>query len=124
MARRASGASSYNLSRLLRHTANMVTGYGTVPLRMATWLGFAFGAFGIALLIWVLVRFSLGETTVPGFTTLAALVSLFSGAQMVTIGVIGEYLGRQHFRSMRRPMYVVRPDHESSVGDGAVRNGS
>lgn len=108
------GTSSYNFRRLVRHTLNMVTGYGTVPLRIATWLGFACGFFGIALLVWVLVRFALGETTVPGFTTLAALVSLFSGAQMITIGVIGEYLGRQHFRSMRRPMYVLQPVHEST----------
>lgn len=112
MEQRVTGSSSYNLARLIRHTMNMVTGYGTLPLRLATWLGFACGLLGVALLVWVLVQFALGVTTVPGFTTLAALISLFSGAQMITIGVIGEYLGRQHFRSMRRPMYVVRDSPE------------
>jgi undecaprenyl-phosphate 4-deoxy-4-formamido-L-arabinose transferase len=118
MDKRAVGTSSYNLRRLVRHTLNMVTGYGTVPLRIATWLGLACGVFGFALLAWVLVRFALGETTVPGFTTLAALVSLFSGAQMVSIGIIGEYLGRQHFRSMRRPMYVIRTPLADSADQG------
>lgn len=108
MDQRTEGSSSYNFRRLVRHTLNMVTGYGTLPLRLATWLGFFCGALGVALLVWILVQFAIGVTTVPGFTTLAALISLFSGAQMVTIGVIGEYLGRQHFRSMRRPMYVIR----------------
>jgi undecaprenyl-phosphate 4-deoxy-4-formamido-L-arabinose transferase len=87
----------------------MITGYGVVPLRIATWLGFFCAALGLALLVYVVVRFAVGETTVQGFTTLAALVSMFAGAQMLTIGIIGEYLGRQHFRSMNRPMYLVRP---------------
>ena len=49
-----------------------------------------------------------GETTVAGFTSTVALIALFSSAQMVTIGIIGEYLGRQHFRSMSKPTYLVR----------------
>jgi glycosyltransferase involved in cell wall biosynthesis len=118
MNRREQGNSSYSLRRLITHTLNMVTGYGIVPLRAATWLGFLTGAFGIVLLVYVLVRYALGYTTVQGFTTLAALISTFAGAQMITIGVIGEYLGRQHFRSMNRPMYLIRsstrPASESS----------
>lgn len=109
MNRRPDGKSSYSFRRLIAHTLNMVTGYGVVPLRIATWLGFFCAALGLALLIYVVVRFAVGETTVQGFTTLAALVSMFAGAQMLTIGIIGEYLGRQHFRSMNRPMYLVRP---------------
>lgn len=117
MAPRAAGQSSYGLRRLVRHTLNMVTGYGTAPLKLATWLGFAFGILGAVMLITVVVRYLMGETTVAGFTTLVALVSLFAGAQMVTIGIIGEYLGRQHFRSMARPMYVVREVHNGRESD-------
>jgi glycosyltransferase involved in cell wall biosynthesis len=112
MEHRAEGRSSYSFRRLITHTLNMVTGYGVVPLRLATWLGFGCGALGIILLIVVLVRFATGQTTVAGYTTLAALISLFAGAQMFTIGVIGEYLGRQHFRSMNRPMYLLRRDDD------------
>lgn len=104
---RPAGRSSYNTMRLLKHTLNMVTGYGIVPLRIATWLGFACGLLGAVLLVVIVARFLSGATTVPGFTTLAALISLFAGAQMITIGIIGEYLGRQHFRSMSKPMYVI-----------------
>lgn len=117
MDRRADGRSGYNFPKLVRHALNMLTGYGAVPLKLATWLGFLFGLLGIGLLLFVLISYFTGETTVAGFTTTIALISLFSGAQMVTIGIIGEYLGRQHFRSMRKPMYVLRtPPSE----DGAL----
>jgi glycosyltransferase involved in cell wall biosynthesis len=120
MDQRAEGRSSYSFAHLVRHTLNMVTGYGTVPLRMATYLGFICSALGVGLLVYVLVRFAIGETTVQGFTTLAALVSLFAGVQLFTIGVIGEYVGRQHFRSMNRPMYLIRQESAqrgSSISD-------
>jgi glycosyltransferase involved in cell wall biosynthesis len=115
MNRREAGRSSYSFRRLVTHTLNMITGYGVVPLRVATWLGFLTGAVGIVLLIYVLARYALGYTTVQGYTTLAALISVFAGAQLLTIGVIGEYLGRQHFRSMNRPMYLIRRESIEST---------
>lgn len=114
MNRREQGRSSYSFAKLVSHAMNMVTGYGIVPLKLATWLGFACGVLGVVLLLVVLVRYMLGETTVAGFTTTVALISLFSGAQMVSIGIIGEYLGRQHFRSMQKPTYLVRMRHTNS----------
>lgn len=110
MSLRQSGTSGYSFRKLVTHTMNMITGYGTVPLRLTTWLGFVCGLLGLALLVWVIVQYFLGATEVPGFTTLAAVISLFSGVQLIALGMIGEYVGRQHFRSMRRPMYVVRPE--------------
>lgn len=107
---RESGASGYSFRKLVTHTLNMITGYGTVPLRLTTWLGFLCGLSGLSLLVWVILQYFLGQTEVPGFTTLAAVISLFSGVQLIALGMIGEYVGRQHFRSMRRPMYVVRPE--------------
>lgn len=107
---RESGASGYSFRKLVTHTLNMITGYGTVPLRLTTWLGFLCGLAGLSLLVWVILQYFLGQTEVPGFTTLAAVISLFSGVQLIALGMIGEYVGRQHFRSMRRPMYVVRPE--------------
>jgi hypothetical protein len=51
-----------------------------------------------------------GVIQVAGFTTLVALLTAFSGAMMLSIGVLGEYIGRLHFRSMQRPAYLVRVD--------------
>lgn len=120
MDKRAEGRSSYSLPKLVAHAANMVTGYGVLPLKLATWLGFVCGLLGIVLLVYVLVTYLVGETTVPGFTTTVALISLFSGAQMVTIGIIGEYLGRQHFRSMQKPTYLVAHRRINETVNGGI----
>ena len=58
--------------------------------------------------MFVLIRYFLSETDVPGFAFLASLISVLAGAQLFGLGVIGEYLGRMHFRSMQRPPYVIR----------------
>lgn len=115
MQHRETGRSSYNFARLMAHTMNMVTGYGTAPLRLVTWLGFAIGLFGLIMLLTIVLQFFLGITTVPGFTTISGLISLFAGAQMVALGIIGEYLGRQYMRSMGKPMYLLRPDTDPTA---------
>jgi len=117
MDQRTVGTSSYTLRALVRHAFNMVTGYGTVPLKIVTWLGLACSLFGFGLLVFVLVSFIRGEVQVAGFTTLASMIALFSGAMMLSIGILGEYLGRLHFRSMQRPTFLVRVD---SHDEGAL----
>lgn len=107
---RASGESGYSFGKLVRHAFNMITGYSTRPLRIVSLLGFVLAGFGFALLAYVMVRFALGQADVPGFTFLAATISLFSGVQLLSLGVVGEYLSRMHFRSMGRPAYVVRDE--------------
>ena len=108
MDRRTEGRSGYTLRALMRHALNMVLGYSTLPLRLVTFLGLATGAVGLALLGFVLVRYLTGVTTVAGYTTITAAVALFSAAQMVAIGVLGEYVGRIHANGIGRPTYVVR----------------
>lgn len=107
---RTVGESSYSIRALVRHSINMVTGYSNVPLRMVAWLGGLCALIGVVLGIIVVWKFATGDTTVAGFTTIAAMVALFSGAQMLSLGVIGEYLGRLHTRSMGKPTFVIRND--------------
>lgn len=106
---RKSGASGYSIRRLITHAMNMVTGFSTVPLQLASIVGFIFTLFGIAVLAYVVARFFLLGGSVPGFPFLASIIALFSGAQLFALGIIGEYLARMHFRMMDRPSYVVRP---------------
>lgn len=106
--RRTAGASGYSFTKLLRHTFNMITGYSTRPLRIVSVLGFVFAIMGFALLGFVLLRWVFGDSSVAGFTFLAAAISMFSGVQLLSLGVVGEYLARMHFRTMGRPPYVVR----------------
>jgi undecaprenyl-phosphate 4-deoxy-4-formamido-L-arabinose transferase len=114
MDERALGQSYYTVRKLIRHSVNMLTGYSTAPLRLVAWLGFALSFIGAAIMVWAVTRRLAGADAVPGFAFLASLVSLLAGAQLFALGVIGEYLGRMHFRSMQRPQYTIRDIVESA----------
>jgi glycosyltransferase involved in cell wall biosynthesis len=107
---RTIGKSNYSLKKLFRHAFDMMTGFSTLPLRIATFIGFAFALFGLAILAFVVGRFLLTGTTVPGFSFLASIVSIFAGAQLCALGIIGEYLARMHFRTMGIPSAVIRDE--------------
>jgi glycosyltransferase involved in cell wall biosynthesis len=104
---RHSGSSNYTFTKLVRYALDMMTGFSTAPLQLASLIGFACTLFGIGVFLYVFVRYCL-EGSVPGFPFLASIIAIFSGAQLFALGVIGEYLARMHFRSMKRPAYVVR----------------
>ena len=105
---RKQGTSGYTFRKLLTHAMNMMTGFSTLPLQMASVVGFGFTLFGIVVLAFVVFRYLTSGNPVPGFPFLASIVALFSGAQLFALGIIGEYLARMHFRSMQKPPYVVR----------------
>jgi len=104
---RSAGESTYTFRKLVVHSFNMITGFTTRPLQIASIMGFACTVFGGAVLCAVLINYAIRGGTVPGFTFLASIVCLFSGAQLFALGVIGEYLARMHFRLMERPPYIV-----------------
>jgi glycosyltransferase involved in cell wall biosynthesis len=105
---RTIGVSNYTFRKLLVHSLNMMTGFSTLPLQIATYVGFAFTLLGFLLLAFVLGRFLLSGASVPGFPFLACIISIFSGAQLFAIGIIGEYLARMYVRTSEQPAYVIR----------------
>ncbi|MCH9649400.1 MAG: glycosyltransferase family 2 protein [Deltaproteobacteria bacterium] len=109
------GRSTYSASSLLRVAFNMVTGFTVRPLRAASLMGFAFALFGVLVLIYVVGRYFIEGGSVPGFPFLASIIAIFSGVQLLALGVIGEYLARMHFNLMDRPPYVAR---DSRPGQG------
>lgn len=115
---RAGGRSAYNFARLATHALNVLTGFSTRPLRFASLVGIASTFFGLAVLTAVVVRYFTEGNPVPGFAFLASLISIFSGAQLLTLGIIGEYLARMHVRIMDRPAYVIR--NRTSPEDAAA----
>lgn len=118
---RKQGASGYTVRKLMTHAMNMMTGFSTMPLQIASLVGFIFTLFGLLVLAYVLLRFFSHGDPVPGFPFLASIVALFSGAQLFALGVIGEYLARMHFRAMQKPPYVIRDaEGEKTVNSRAV----
>ena len=105
---RDSGESNYTVRKLIVHALNMMTGFSTFPLRIASVIGFAFTLLGLLTLAYVVGRYLIQGASVPGFPFLASIIAIFSGAQLFSLGIIGEYLARMHFRSMARPAYVIR----------------
>jgi len=105
---RREGRSGYTLRTLVRHALNMITGFSIGPLRLASAIGIASTLFGLLVLAWVVRRYLVQGGSVPGFPFLASLIAIFSGAQLFTLGILGEYLARIHVRLMSRPIYSVR----------------
>lgn len=116
MNERQSGRSGYTFAGLVKHTMNMAVGYSTIPLRLVTWLGFLVGLAGLAMFGRLLWLYYQGETTIAGFTTIASLVAVVGAAQMIAIGVLGEYVGRIHAGGMGRPTYVIRERTDAPKG--------
>ncbi|HVV88371.1 MAG TPA: glycosyltransferase family 2 protein [Kofleriaceae bacterium] len=108
---RTIGTSNYTLRKLVTHAVNMMTGFSTIPLQLASLVGFLLTGFGLVVLVYVIVRYAIDGGSAPGFPFLACIISIFSGAQLLCLGIIGEYLGRAHFRLLDRPSYVVRDAH-------------
>jgi undecaprenyl-phosphate 4-deoxy-4-formamido-L-arabinose transferase len=104
---RREGLSNYTFKKLLTYALNMMTGFSTVSLRLASVVGFGFSLFGFCVLVYVIGRYLIQGSSVPGFPFLAAVISIFSGVQLFSLGIIGEYLARIHYRSMSRPYCVI-----------------
>jgi glycosyltransferase involved in cell wall biosynthesis len=104
------GVSNYTFKKLATHALNMVTGFSTLPLQLATVYGFGCVAFGVLVLIYVFGRYIINGGSVPGFPFLASIITIFAGAQLFSLGIIGEYLARMYSRSMERPPYVIAPE--------------
>lgn len=116
---RREGRSNYSFYGLFVHSWNMVTGFSTLPLQMATAIGFFFTLFGFAIFCYAIGRWAFFNA-VQGFTFVASTIAIFAGAQLFALGIVGEYIGRIFQRTNGQPGYLVRratPD----VGAAAPR---
>ena len=101
------GDSHYTFRKLVRFMIDMATGYSALPLRLASALGFLTISFGAILLVYVIGRPIITGERVQGFPMLASTIVIFSGVQIFLLGILGEYIGRMHFRVMNKPTYMV-----------------
>ncbi|WP_417472907.1 glycosyltransferase family 2 protein [Leisingera sp.] len=112
---RVAGVTKYPFRAMLRFATDALTGFSTKPLKMATRL--AFLSLYVTFLMAVYVFLSLVlHNTAPGWASMLLAISFFSGIQLLTLGIMGEYIGRLYMESKQRPMYFVA--EETGASDG------
>jgi undecaprenyl-phosphate 4-deoxy-4-formamido-L-arabinose transferase len=100
--------SRYTARTLWRLALNLVTSFSTLPLRFATVIGVVASCFSLVLGIYYVVQSVFGQIELPGFASLAVLITFLGSIQLVTLGILGEYVGKLHTRSIGKPAYVIR----------------
>ena len=103
---RFAGETKYPFKKMVRFAIDGITSFSIVPLRTATWLGMGAGLVGIGTAAWAFISALRGHV-VPGWTTITVLVSLGSCAQLLVLGILGEYVGRIYEEVKRRPLYII-----------------
>jgi glycosyltransferase involved in cell wall biosynthesis len=104
---RAGGESHYRLVDMFLFALSAVLSFSRLPLRFATYLGLFVSTLAFAFGVYALMMNLVFEQVIRGWTSLAVLLSFLSGVQLLTLGVIGEYLGQVLEESKRRPLYVL-----------------
>jgi glycosyltransferase involved in cell wall biosynthesis len=105
---RAGGEPKQSLSRLVAYAVNGMVSFSNRPLRVATYLGFLVSIGAMALGVFYLVTFYTMHKPITGFTTTIVCVLFLGGVQLLSVGILGEYIGRIYEEVKRRPLYVVR----------------
>ncbi|WMD19735.1 glycosyltransferase family 2 protein [Achromobacter seleniivolatilans] len=105
---RAAGKTKWNYLALFGLALEGITSFSTAPLRWATGVGafvaLAGGSFGL----WIIFKTIVFGHDVPGYPSLVAMITLLSGIQLLTIGLLGEYVGKGYMETKQRPIYIVR----------------
>ncbi len=104
---RTYGESKYTLKRMIDLAVMGIAAHSVRPLRLAIWLALVFAASGFLLVLYTVVSFFLVPGTVSGWTSLMATVAILGAAQLLVLGIIGEYVGRTLREARGRPTYVI-----------------
>ncbi|RVU16146.1 glycosyltransferase family 2 protein [Methylobacterium oryzihabitans] len=104
---RAHGSSKWSFRKLFRFAFDGMTSFSTVPLRVWTYVGGAVATLALAMAVYFIAETLLRGPDVPGYASLIVSVMFFSGVQLMSLGIIGEYIGRIFAEVKRRPLYVV-----------------
>lgn len=102
------GKSNYTLKKLIKLWLNMFTSFSIIPLRIAMGVGFLLSAIGFIFAIILIIRKIISPSIVVGWTSIIVASLIFSGVQLLSIGMLGEYLGRIYIFQNKSPQYVIR----------------
>jgi len=122
--RRHSGSSKYSLAKMLRFAIDGLTSFSEIPLRFATYVGFVVSCLSFVYAV-VILALKFAHQNTPGYTSMMIAILFLGGVQLITIGILGEYVGRIYEQSKHRPLYVIdRIDDASTMRTAHVRTRS
>ena len=105
---REAGSSKWGYWRLWNLALEGITGFTTLPLRVATYLGLLVAVLAVLYAAYIAIRTLLFGNPVPGYSSLMVSVLFLGGTQLIGIGIMGEYIGRIYMEGKHRPRYVVK----------------
>lgn len=109
---RLSGSTKYPFSKMLKFAIDGITSFSEIPLRFATYFGFFVSAFAFVYAIIVLIL-KFEHRNFPGYTSTMVAILFFGGVQLITIGILGEYVGRIYDQIKQRPLYFIESVDEA-----------
>ena len=116
---RLGGATSYTIRRMVRLSIDGLLGFSVIPLRVSVVAGVLVSLLAFLYLLYVVVIWFTSGEVVPGWASTAGLLSLLGGIQLLTLGILGEYVGRLFISNLQRPHFVVAD--RTGDGPGAAR---
>ena len=125
VAERHAGYSKFSYGKLTRFALDGLVSFTTVPLRVWTYIGLVIAAFALVNALYYVLEVLIWGVSAPGFATLVVSIMFFAGVQLISLGVLGEYIGRVFAEVKGRPLYLVQErigeqDLEASPGLGAL----
>ena len=110
---RAAGETKWNYAKLINLAIDGITSFTTAPLRISSFIGAIISLIAFVYIIYLLLRPLFGVPTVPGYASTMAVILFMGGVQLLSIGIIGEYVGRIFNETKNRPLYLVEEYHEA-----------
>ena len=114
---RLAGKTNWNYRKLIKFAIEGISSFTQKPLHLATYMGFitALGAFILGL--FYIIKTLMFSETIQGFPTLITMILFFSGVQLLSIGILGEYIGHMFIESKQRPLYFIKKTYIAKVDD-------
>ena len=110
---RAAGTTKWDYAKLINLAIDGITSFTTAPLRISTYIGTVVSVVAFFYIAYLLIRPFFGVPTVPGYSSTLAVILFLGGVQLLSLGIIGEYIGRIFNETKRRPLYFVEEYHEA-----------
>ncbi len=111
--KRESGKSNYTFIKLVSLWSNMFVNFSILPLRLSVFIGFVIAILSFLYGLIIIAEYYLNPLIPMGYSSLVALITFLSGVQLISIGLIGEYLGRSFLSQNKKPQFSIRESHEN-----------